>query len=256
MLNEESQLSAVIIDDEPAAVNLLKLCLEPHSMINVVGHAHNHAKAKELIESMRPEVVFLDINLGSSDAFTLLDSLLYRDFQLIFVTAYDEYALKAFEYSAVNYVLKPIKDEALDNALASLKVKKGISHSDAMTLLSKIINREKDPSSDKIALPTLSGIVLKQYKDIRYLKAVGSNTVIYMEDKAQIIGAKSLKIMEQKLASHNFFRINHSMIINCDRIDQYKHQEGKVIMDWGGNYSVSFRKRARFLKYLTESSNE
>jgi two-component system LytT family response regulator len=255
MLNEESQLSAVIIDDEPAAIRSPASSLEPHSMIQVIGSARTQLKAKELIETLRPDIVFLDINLGTTDAFSLLDSLLYRDFQLIFVTAYDKYALKAYEYSAVNYLLKPVDEVGIENVLSSVKVKKGLNYADALSLLSKIMNHDRDSALDKIALPTLSGIVLKQYKDIRYLKAVGSNTVIYLEDKAQIIGAKPLKVMEERLINHNFYRINHSMIINCDRIDQYKQQEGKVIMDWGANFSVSFRKRSGFVKYLTDRTD-
>jgi two-component system LytT family response regulator len=243
-------LKALIVDDEPKARENLQILL--HDFIDgveVVGLCENIAEATEAVRLHAPDVVFLDIQLQRETGFDLLTKLKEINFEVIFTTAYTEYAIKAFKFSAIDYLLKPIDIEELKKAVA--RVEKRVSNN--MTgRLTQLVQNLKQGSSEnyKIALPTLDGLVFVKISDILYCEASSNYTQIFTTEEKYLV-SKTLKEYDDLLSDHNFFRIHNSYLININSIKKYvKGEGGYVVLNNDTSLDVSKRKKEAFLNKI------
>jgi two-component system LytT family response regulator len=195
--------------------------------------------------------VFLDIEMTHGNAFDLLNQLQPVEFQVIFVTAFDNYAIRAFKYSAVDYLLKPIDIDDLRASLGRvLQRVQGKTFVDQMeTLLYNVETFQL--TQQKMAVPTLTGLVFIPIKDIMRFEAKGSYTTIFLTNTEQIIATRNIKEYEDLLPSAIFCRVHNSHIINLHKIQKYhKGRGGYVVMEDGTNIEVASRRREEFLQRL------
>ena len=244
-------LKGIIVDDELKSRESLRILIEDFcDNVKVCALCQNVDEAIHAIEKHNPDIVFLDVQLQRETGFDLLARLKHVEFEVIFTTAYSEYAIKAFRFSAIDYLLKPIDISDLQRAIA--KVNKKVN--DNITLrLQHLIQNLQVPSSDhhKLALPTLEGLIFVKVSDITYCEASSNYTTIVMQDGKKYLVSRTLKEYEDLLSSHNFFRIHNSYLINLNAIKKYVRGEGGyVIMNNDQSIAVSRRKKDGFLERL------
>ena len=245
-------IRAVLVDDEIDSIRVLQRLIEGYCPeVMIVGKADGVETAMHVIQTTKPELVFLDIEMTHGNAFDLLNKLQPIEFQVIFVTAFDNYAIRAFKYSAVDYLLKPVDIDDLRAALerAARKVQ-GKSFLDQMeTLLYNVETFQL--TQQKMAVPTLTGLVFIPIKDIMRFEAKGSYTTIYLTNNDEIIATRNIKEYEELLPAAIFCRVHNSHIINLHKIQKYhKGRGGYVIMEDGSNIEVASRRREEFLRRL------
>jgi len=243
------KLRALIVDDELHARENLELLLEEFCPeIQVLGQADGILSAKNAIEKFKPNVVFLDIRMPSgSEGFDLLAELPEKDFQVIFVTAFKDYAIKALNANALHYILKPIDIEDLKGAVSKLveyntsfeeDLANKISYQNSLdNLKSEILKLTTDR---KITLFHSRGFKIVREKDICYLLADNNCTALFFSDGTKYLDTKTIKIFEQMLNHHSFIRIHKSHIINLNYLKEYSNQDGNsVILEDGTELAVS-----------------
>jgi two-component system LytT family response regulator len=192
--------------------------------------------------------VFLDIEMPFGNAFDLLDKLTPVNFQVIFVTAFDNYALKAFRYYALDYLLKPVDIEELKTAVK--KAGERVREKNMSQKLDVFLQTLKPAKSNlqKIGLPTNDGLIFTNIEDIVRCEASGSYTIIYLQDKQKFVVSKSLKEYEDLLPEDIFCRVHHSHIVNLTYVKKYfKGRGGYIEMSDGSSIEVATRKRDEFL---------
>lgn len=242
-------IHAIIVDDEPRNIRILKNLLEEFCPeVMVAGEATGTEEALKVIRENEPDLVFLDIEMPFGNAFDLLDKLMPVNFQVVFVTAFDNYALKAFRYYAIDYLLKPVNIDELKTAVkkaAERWKEKNMAHK--LDVFLQTIKPGKS-ASQKIGLPTNDGLVFTNMEDIVRCEASGSYTIIYLQDKQKFIVSKSLKEYEDLLPGDSFCRIHHSHIVNLSFVKKYfKGRGGYVEMNDQTTIEVATRKRDDFL---------
>jgi len=243
-------LRTIIVDDEPKNRKLLlSLLSEFCPQVQVEGEAGSAEEAVELIQEINPELVLLDIEMPYGNAFDLLDKLMPVEFEVIFITAFDEYTLKAFKYSALDYLLKPVDITELQAAIekASKKIRVRTINQQLTNLLQNL-NPAKN-AVPKIALPTQEGFIFTGVNDIVRLEAKGNYTIIYTTDGHKHISAKTIQQYEKVLPGNQFFRIHNSHMINLSYIKKYhKGRGGEVEMADGMLLEVAVRRKDAFLE--------
>lgn len=253
-------MKAIIVDDEELArKNLAMLLAEYCPTIEVIGDAGNVENAKSLIESSAPDVVFLDIRMPSgSEGFDLLDQIENRNFLVVFVTAFKDYALRAFQANAIHYVLKPIDIEELTDAVERITASRNTfteNPENFETYFESIKNLSSSMDSEgygnKVAISHTKGIKLIQIEDIVYLEASGNCTVLYFSDGTRYLDTRTLKIYEGILNPHIFYRIHKSHIINLDYLKEYLNEDGHfAVLKTGKLLPVARNRVSTFVKTL------
>jgi two-component system LytT family response regulator len=245
-------IRTVLIDDEIDSIKVLQRLLDAYCPeVMVVGKADGVETALHAIQTTRPDLVILDIEMTHGNAFDLLNQLQPIEFQVIFVTAFDNYAIRAFKYSAVDYLLKPVDIDELRGAVDRVTRKvQGKSFVDQMeTLLYNVETFQL--TQQKMAVPTLTGLVFIPIKDIMRFEAKGSYTSIYLTNGEEIIATRNIKEYEDLLPDAIFCRVHNSHIINLHKIQKYhKGRGGYIIMEDGSNIEVASRRREEFLRRL------
>ncbi|UKN00166.1 LytTR family DNA-binding domain-containing protein [Paracrocinitomix mangrovi] len=254
------KLKSIIVDDEELARKNLSMLLEEYCPeIEIIGDAGNVTDAKELIESEKPDVVFLDIRMPSgSEGFDLLESIENRNFLVVFVTAFKDYALRAFQANAIHYVLKPIDIEDLKDAVSRLVESKTAfaeNPENFDTYFESIKNlstsMESEGYGNKVAISHTKGIKLVHIEDIMYLEASGNCTVLYFADGTRYLDTRTLKIYEGILNPEIFYRIHKSHIINLDYLKEYLNEDGHfAVLKNGKLLPVARNRVSTFVKTL------
>ena len=244
-------LKAILIDDEESSLNSLRQKLEQHcSDIEIIASCNYPDKGIEAIELLHPDLVFLDIEMPVTNGFTLLQKLKYKNFELIFTTAYDHYAIKAIRYSALDYLLKPVEIQPLQEAVKRAMVKKENNSNQRLDLLFENVSHEKKKFK-RIAIPCLDGLQFIKIEDIVYLEASSNYTKFHMVNNSKHIVSKSLKDFEEMLPDDTFIRIHNSSIINKEFVEKYiRGDGGQVVLDGNIILDISKRKKADFLKAI------
>ncbi len=243
-------MNVILVDDEESNVSLLKQKINRHCPeLNIVGLCYNATDAIKAIDSLEPDIVFLDIEMPVMNGFLVLQNLTFKNFELIFTTAYDHYAIKAIRFSALDYLLKPIQTEELKTAVARASEKR--SNITSATQLEFLLENlpQKKPDFQKIAIPTLEGLQFIKINDILYLEASSSYTNVILADSKKFVVCQNLKMFEDILPVDIFIRIHHSYIINKNFAEKYVRGEGgQVVLSNGIILDVSKRKKSEFLK--------
>jgi len=250
------KLRALIIDDEfNAASNLQMMVEEFCPEIQVIGIAHSANEAREKLKEHDVEVVFLDIKMPGEDGFSFLKSLPDREFSVVFTTAHNEFALKAFRADAIDYLEKPISVEDLQKSVEKLvRLHEGgttnISESDALRDFLKDLNLS--PENEKTSVPTRDGYEVLKNKDILRLEASDSYTNIYLADGRRIMSSKNIKVYENNLNKNVFFRTHKSHIINTMyHLNAFSRADGNfAILSDKSSVPVSRRKLPEFLEHI------
>ncbi len=243
-------IKCIIVDDELRARNGLKKLIDNYcEHIVVADMADSVANARIAIAEHKPDLVFLDIDMPGGDGFDLLEQMDSIPFEVIFATAYDQFALKAIKYSALDYLLKPIDLEELITAINKVHKKKGILPDKERYQSLKVNIAQKN--LERIALPAADGLIFLNIKDIIRLQSDGSYTVFYTSGNKNILVTKSLGEFEEILEENGFFRTHHSHIININRVQKYvRGRGGYVVMDDGSSVDVSARRKDEFMALL------
>ncbi len=244
-------MRVVIIDDEADARKNLSLILEEFcENIDIVGEASSALEGVKLIQSASPDVAFLDIEMPNGTGFDLLDCIDSSKMSVIFVTAYNEYAVKAFQYSAVDYLLKPIDINLLKNSL--LKIESGAADERGFqkNQLKAMMNIYEN-NHQKIAIPTIHGFDFVLINNIIRIEADRSYVNLILTGQRKMTVSRNLKDFEGVLPQGIFFRTHKSHLINVNRILKYiKSDGGKVEMEDGYFVDVSRSKREKFSQFI------
>ncbi len=241
-------LKTVLIDDDESNISALSEKLAKHCpQVQIIARCDNAQDGIRSIESLQPDVVFLDIEMPVMNGFVMLQQLNYKNFELIFVTAYDHYAIKAIRYSALDYLVKPVEIEELKAAAAKAEANRSnkSSHSQIDLLLEHF--HKKQPR--RITIPTANGLQFINLEDIMYLEASNNYTNIYLSASQKYLVSRTLKDFEDLLPAETFLRIHHSTIINIFYVERYiRGDGGQVVMRNGIWLDVSKRKKSEFLQ--------
>jgi len=246
-------IKAIIIDDEQHCINRLENILTEHcsNEVELAGSFESVAEGLEAIKKLKPQLIFLDVEIHDKTGFDLLKQIPDIDFEVIFTTAYDKYAVQAFKFSAIDYLLKPVDAEELLQALDKLKVK--FSRNEMSQKLDALFHNLKNikGSSKKICVPVLTGLIFINVDDIVRCESNVNYTTLFTKDKQKILVAKTLKEFEELLGEYNFFRVHNSHLINLNYIKSYnKGKGGTISLTDGSEIEVSTRRKEEFLKKL------
>jgi Response regulator of the LytR/AlgR family len=250
-------IKAIIIDDEPSAINVLTLLLRNKCKndVEVIATSNSPFEGKYLIEQFNPDLVFLDIEMPGITGIDLLRSFKDPKFRVVFVTAYDAYAIEAFKLSAIDYLLKPIDADDIVRVVEKIKndINKDQNHiASKLQSLEKLFDQHSN-GNKKIGIGMIDKIVFVNSDEIIYCEAQGSYTNVYLQDGKKIMASKSLGEFESQLGSRKFFRIHHSSIINLNHIKEFQRFDGGyVVMDNNAKLEVSQRKRKDFLEAIND----
>jgi two-component system, LytTR family, response regulator len=219
--------------------------------LEIIGHASDVPQGVELIRSLKPDLVFLDISMPNGTGFEVLEQVSDLHFELIFATASDQHALKAIKYSACDYLLKPIDADELKAAVDKVvKKKKSNSGMDNLQFLIEHLKRT-DENYQKITLPTGNAYEIVNIKDIIRCEADGSYTTFYLGDKRKLVISAGLKHYEELLPEVDFIRVHHHHLINMNHVLRFlKEDGGYAIMSDGSKIEISRRKKEAFMDRL------
>ena len=226
-------IRVILVDDEPQSSKALDIQLrELANDIEVIGIYNDPEKAISDIKKMKPDLVFLDIEMPGMNGFQLLEKLEQFDFEVIFVTAYNEYMLNALHISALDYLLKPVDTEELNSALARFRKRITLQNNrlekkEQFELLSETLRDQSGPK--RLAIATAQGITFLKIKEIVRVEALSNYSTFHLVNKQKIMVSRTLKDFEAMLTQQNFFRVNRSCIVNTDYVIKYKNEDGGVL---------------------------
>lgn len=248
-------IKALIIDDVEKARSALKSDIKTYCPnVQVIGEADGVESGLELIKNTTPDVLFLDIRMSDGSGFDLITKLRQQGpipFQIIFTTAYDEYAIKAFKFSATDYLLKPVDHEDLIQAVQKIK-NPDVQHTlkENMELLLESMKGLKT-SNKRIALNSTDKVQVVNVDDIIQCESQKNYTLFYLTNKKQVLVTRTLKEFEDMLEADNFLRVHHSHLINVKHLKEYvKTDGGYAVMSDGSQVPVSVRKKEHLLSLL------
>lgn len=243
-------MKAIIIDDEPKARNLLEILIKENTTkIDVVFQAEDLLSGIQLIKEHRPKIVFLDIEMPEHSGLEIVDFVNKEEFnfEIIFTTAYSEYAIKAFQLSAIDYLLKPLRAETVKEAIE--KAIQQIGKSEISTKLEELKKSLKSANFNKIGLPFADGFKFVNFEDIILFEADGMYTKVSTIKETELLVCKPLKhFVEVMEGQTNFYKPHRSYLINLKYIKEYiKKDGGYIIMDNDKSVSISNDKKEEFL---------
>lgn len=243
-------IRAIIIDDEESGVQLLsKLIRKRHPEITLLEPAFDMEEAIQAIDRHKPDLLFLDIRLGTDNGFDVLEKTVFKDYHVIFVTAYGQYALKAIKKAALDYLLKPIDMEDLERAITRFKNAQKPAGIAQLQAIKTVFDDQK--RYQKLVIPTKDGFEFVNKADVLYAIADENYTSIHLATKRSRFASKNLGYFEQLLSPPSFFRIHKSHLINLSEVAQYEHGNGGFVkMSDGKRLEVSRRKKKELLSLL------
>jgi len=244
--------TAIVVDDIPEALQMLSNDIEKHHPeITLIGKANSVISAAKLLQKNHPDILFLDIMLGDGTGFDILEIVPKLKSKIIFVTASDEYAIKAFKFAAIDYILKPYSNEDLANAIK--KAKEQIQpNKEQLSVLQDSIKNPRS-TSQKISLHTSEKIIVVQISEILRCKSDNNYTTFYLENGQRILVSKTLKYYADMLKEHQFIRVHQSHLINIKYIKEFiKSDGGYLILKDKTNIPVSVRKRNEVMEILND----
>lgn len=247
-------INAIIVDDETHCVNRLSGLLQEHckSSVRILDSFDTVDKAIDGSMRLHPDLVFLDMQIHDKTGFDLLKSLDEINFDVIFTTAYEKYAVQAFKFSAIDYLLKPIDGIELKNAIDKLQER--LSTLETAKKIDMLFNNMKATrgAQKRIGVHTINGITYVAVSDIIRCESDINYTTIYLKDQKKMVVAKTLKEFDDLLSEYNFFRVHNSHLINLTLVRHYyKGTGGYIVMDDGSEIAVSTRRKEELLQKLS-----
>lgn len=240
-------IKAIIVDDESRGIKSIEALIRTSNLpVQVVGTAQSKKEAITLIQNTEPQLVFLDIEMPPETGFSLLDAFEKIDFKVIFVTAFQEYAIKAFKYAAIDYLMKPVSLNDFKVA-----VEKVIDIEQQTLQLDLLRTAFQSGKTGKIVLPTMDMYHIVSINEIEYCRAEDNYTFFYFINGSNLLVSKSLKEFDELLSDHHFFRIHKTFLINLKYLKRIvKKEGGYAVMKSETELPISLRKRSELLLLL------
>lgn len=245
-------ITAVIVEDELTGIENLAVLLNKFCpRVKLIGTARSAKEGKEVILDLKPDLVFLDIEMPFGNGFDLLQSIEKVDFEVIFVTAFDKYALRAIKVAAIDYLLKPIDIEELIRAVD--RATDNIVNKREKERIQTLLQNFGPKKLEKIALPTGSGMLFVKISDIIRCEAEGGYTWFYISGRPKILTTKNLGEYDELLEGSDFIRVHHQHLVNFEHITEYKKGTSPLLVTSdGAEITVSFRKKEALLERLNK----
>ena len=243
-------LKAIIVDDEPYCCEALATLLEDLPEVEVRAICNNAVEALNAIKKYSPDLVFLDVEMPKMNGFEMLEQLPSINFEIIFTTSYDQYALKAIRFSAIDYLLKPVDSEELQKAVQKVihRTQKPIAQQ--LEILMQKIHQPTTPIN-KIAMPTMEGLQMITVDSIINCESDSNYTILFLKNKTKIIVSRTLKEIEELLEEHSFIRVHRCYLANLNEVEKYvKGEGGYLVMSDGKTIDVARNKKEVLLKKL------
>lgn len=223
-------IKTIIVDDEKKGAEVLQLMLENHCPnINIVAIEYSAMKAIDAINTHKPDLVFMDIEMPKATGFDVIEATKSHDYKIIFTTAYEQYAIKAVKVNAFDYLLKPIDIEELTTAVSNFETQfnsKSTLHNDNTPSISPYVNSK----TKRISIPTQEGLIFVDASEIIRLEAESNYTQLYLKSKKKITVSKTLKHFEDLLSKNEFCRVHNAHIINLAEIERYIRGDGGILI--------------------------
>ncbi|HRB68640.1 MAG TPA: LytTR family DNA-binding domain-containing protein [Chitinophagales bacterium] len=252
-------IRAVIIEDEPIFQEILKNAIQHSGFeIKIDAICNSKREAKKILPDIQPHVVFLDVELADGKGVDLLKELKEINFEIIFTTSHDKYAINAIKNNAVDYLLKPIKEKELKQALSKvlkrLEEKETLQRAEQLQAYLDKIKSEQQQDA-KLMVPSKDGMIFLKINEIIYLQSESNYTQFYLINHKKILISKTLKYFEEKLLSYNFMRVHQSNLINLSHMKEIDHGDNIVLMKDDLKVEISKRKKKEFLDLLEKNNS-
>jgi len=242
------QINTVLVDDEKSSLIILEKLLAkccPH--INIIATAQSVSEGISVINEHNPDLVFLDINMPDGDGFEILEKVDKRTFEVIFTTAFDKYAIKAFEFAALHYLLKPINSVDLKEAIDRFQETRSEDISEKINVLNT------NQSLERMILPSSNGLSIIELNDIIRCESSNNYTTFYLKNNEKILVSKSINLYEKILSETHFCRVHNQHIVNLKYIKKYvKGRGGYVVMTNDSHVDVSEGRKKDFMTKLSK----
>jgi two-component system LytT family response regulator len=247
-------IKAILVDDEAHSCDILSWKLKEYCPeVSVIDSCTDPFKAIESVKLSQPDVLFVDIEMPGMSGFELLQRLMPVNFDIIFVTAFDQFAIKAFEYSAVDYLLKPVEAQDLIKAVARVKPKENLDEQRLQLLLAQLGAMQRHEKVKRLAVATFDSYHFINVDDIVCCQSERNYSYIHLVDGKKILISKTLKVLENILEPNSFFRIQQSYLINLDYVKKFNRDSGGyVIMENGLTVTVAKNKRDEFFSKFSK----
>jgi two-component system LytT family response regulator len=250
-----TMIRSIIVDDEPDAVKFIRSLVEEYcDEVAVVDTAGNAAEGVKKIQEHKPDLVFLDVEMPHGSGFDLLASFPKKSFDVIFITAFNHYAIRAIKFSAVDYILKPININEFVSAVRKVKDRRS-DRSYENVDYQKLLENLRTGQPSKLAIPTSEGMEYLATKEIIRIEADRSYSWFYLKDGKKHLVSRNLKEYQELLGDQDFFRPHNSHLINLHHVSKYIRQEGGyIIMSDESSVPLSRGKKDLFLTYMSKIS--
>ena len=243
-------LKAIIVDDEPYCCESLLTLLEGNGEVEIVSVCYNGVEALDAIRKYSPDLVFLDVEMPKMNGFEMLEQLGSVNFHLIFTTSYDRYALKAIRFSAIDYLLKPIDSDELQNALRKVIQRSQKPMTEQLEILMQKIHTPSN-AMNRLAMPTMEGLQMIQIDSIISCESDSNYTILRLKGNKKLVASSTLKEIEELLEDYSFVRVHRCYLVNLNEIEKYlKGEGGYLVMTDGSTIDVSRSKKEFLLKKL------
>jgi len=245
-------IRCILIDDESNSLEMMEWLLKTYCpQVKIEAMCNSAANGIEAINKYKPDVIFLDIEMPHMNGFDMLEQFDKLSFDIVFCTAYDQFAIKAFRYSALNYLLKPVDPEDLKDTIRRLEQRKAAPSRDQIDLLLQNMRQAVRPPVQRIALTANDGMIFVSTEEILYCQAESNYTYVVLKGGKKILVSKVLKDIDETLSGNDFFRIHNSYLINLNHIAKFVRGEGGyVIMSDNSMVDVARRKKEEFMQVL------
>jgi two-component system LytT family response regulator len=249
----KKKLKTIIVDDEPNAVDFIfSIIREYCPELEVAGKAYDVAEGVQKIQELNPDLVFLDVEMPNGTGFDLLTHFPEKKFDVVFITAFNHYAIKAIKFSAVDYILKPININEFIEAVGKVIQKRSDVSYHGDESIKMLMENLKSAAPSRLAIPTADGMEYLNPKEILRIEADRSYSWFYLTGNRKILVSKHLKEFQELLGDRNFFRSHNSHLINLKHVRKYVRKEGGYIeMQDGAQIPISRNKKDLFLIHMS-----
>jgi two-component system LytT family response regulator len=248
-----AKLKAILVDDEKSSLESLAYEIKAYCPeIDVINTCQHPFEGLAMVESQKPDILFLDIEMPGMNGFEFLEKISDITFHVIFVTAYDQFAIKAFEFNAVDYLLKPVRKSKLISAVQKVLDRQHIEFDKSnLEALIQNIHIQSHAGLENIALPTSDGFSMVHVNDISHLQADSNYTWVHLSNQKKYLVTKTLKDMEDMLRFPQYFRPHKSYLVNLNHVDRYiRGQGGYLVMKDNAQIPVARGQKPELMKML------
>jgi two-component system, LytTR family, response regulator len=247
-------IRCILVDDETDSLEVMEMLLKTHCpQVKIEAVCNNAEKGIEAINKYRPDVVFLDIEMPNMNGFDMLEKFDELFFDVVFITAYQQFAIRAFRYSALNYLLKPVDVDDLIETIQRIEKRNAAPMKEQIELLLQGVRNPGSQTISRIALTTSYGLLFVETKDIIYCESNDNYTNVKLVSGKKLLISKTLKEIDETLSGPDFYRIHNSFLINLGHVQKFVRSDGGyVIMDDDTQVSISRTKKQEFLELFSK----